>query len=112
MTRIHLCFYPLTTDTQHRITEQATNRGPSGSDHRIRSVADSIFGRHRWRRRGPRCRRIVSWVGCYPEGVGVHIIQALDNVFCVDKVEDSGLKLFGSDCGLYVVRRGGTSIPC
>jgi len=28
----------------------------------------------------------------------VHIIQALDNVFCVDKVEDSDLKFFGSDC--------------
>jgi hypothetical protein len=23
----------------------------------------------------------------------------LDNIFCIDKVEDSGLKFFGSDCG-------------
>ena len=28
----------------------------------------------------------------------LHIIQALDNAFCVDKVEDCGLKFFGSDC--------------
>ena len=28
----------------------------------------------------------------------LHIIQALDNVFCVDTVEDSGLKFFGSGC--------------
>jgi len=28
----------------------------------------------------------------------LHIIQALDNAFCVDKVEDSELKFFGSYC--------------
>ena len=33
-------------------------------------------------------------------GVGPHPAHhsGVDNVFCVDKVEDSGLKFFGSDC--------------
>jgi hypothetical protein len=36
-------------------------------------------------------------------GCILHIIEALDNVFCVDKVEDSGLKFFGSDCEYFGV---------
>jgi hypothetical protein len=37
----------------------------------------------------------------------VRVIQVLDNAFYVDKVEASGLKFLGSDCGQSAVRRGG-----
>jgi len=57
-------------------------------------------------------RRIIS---AADSGWGriLQVVQVLDNVFCVDKVEDSAFKFFGSDCEHSPVRGGGYwSGPC
>ena len=43
-------------------------------------------------------RRAVAESRIPNGGNGGNGIQALNNVFCVDKIEDSGMKFFGSNC--------------